>query len=391
MNVKDTPVLETDIEMLAAEAHAVFKSKNSDSICQILVNSRPSVTLVDSRYDFGNTVDYFDVTLTISSDLYSRFALDLQSVSKSITDVLNEVHQVDNEYVSGVRIKIDPRTLADWRKQSGSLIDSQENYTLSEAESLWGQGVRIFVSHASDKKEDASELADYLEDHGISVFVAHEDIEPTLEWQREIEKALSTMDGFVALLTTEFKNSDWCGQELGYAVARGVPVLPVRMGRDPYGFIGKIQALNPSNNGVKRWIERKLSDHPRMREVPMRKFTKFIKDVKNSFSYRESIRLSRTLPEFDSLTVEQGDKLAEAINGNPEAFRSWGFSSKRPENGHLNVAEHLTRLTGTEYALNEDYDTRNEWLVRRNQHVEPTKSSEQIAKDDDDDLADLPW
>jgi hypothetical protein len=52
------------------------------------------------------------------------------------------------------------------------------------------------------------------------------------------------MDGFVALLTTEFHDSDWTDQEVGYALARRVPIISVRMGRDPYGFLGKFQAAN---------------------------------------------------------------------------------------------------------------------------------------------------
>ncbi len=265
------------------------------------------------------------------------------------------------------------------------------NYSQEETDALWGQGLRIFISHSSEQKADASRIGDFLEEQGMSVFVAHEDIHPTWEWQREIEKALCTMDGFVALLTEDFKSSGWCSQELGFAVARAVPIFPVKMGKDPYGFIGKIQVLSPKKRVVSKEIEDQFSDHPRMPGTRSAKFEIFIEDAENSPSFQESIRLSRRLTRFDSVAVELGDKLTEAVNGNVQAYESWGFNLRRDENGGFNVAEHLTRLTGTEYVLNEDRDTRHEWLVRRREQSETTTSSEQNAKDDGDDLEDLQW
>ena len=256
---------------------------------------------------------------------------------------------------------------------------------------MWAKGLRIFISRSSEQKDDASRIGDFLEEQGMSVFVAHEDIHPTREWQREIEKALRTMDGFVALLTEDFKSSNWCSQELGFAVARAVPIFPVKMSKDPYGFIGKIQALSPKKRVVSKEIEDQFSDHPRMPGTRSAKFEIFIEDVEKSASFQESIRLSRRLTRFDRVTVELGDKLAEAVNGNVEAYGSWGFNLRRDENNHLNVAEHLTRLTGTEYVLNEDRDTRHEWLVRRREQSETNPSSEHPAGDDGDDLEDLPW
>src|SRR5262249_54560409 len=74
-------------------------------------------------------------------------------------------------------------------------------------------------------------------------FVAHEDIEPSLEWQDVIEEALKTCGAMVAWLTPDFPTSDWTDQEIGYCLARETLVIPVRVGLDPYGFVGKYQGL----------------------------------------------------------------------------------------------------------------------------------------------------
>jgi TIR domain len=102
---------------------------------------------------------------------------------------------------------------------------------------------RLFISHISKDKEKATRLKDCLSPHAISGFVAHEDIHPTLEWQREVERALHAMDAFVAILTPGFSKSVWTQQEIGFAVGRGVKIISIKMGEDPLGFISHQQAL----------------------------------------------------------------------------------------------------------------------------------------------------
>lgn len=104
---------------------------------------------------------------------------------------------------------------------------------------------RLFISHKDDNKKFANELKKALEVFGISSFVAHEDIEPSTEWQNEIEKALFSMDSLLALLSTGFSASVWTNQEVGVAFGRGIFILSVKAGEDPKGFVGKFQALRP--------------------------------------------------------------------------------------------------------------------------------------------------
>ena len=40
-----------------------------------------------------------------------------------------------------------------------------------------------------------------------------------------------------------FKESSWCDQEVGFAVARNIVVIPLIKGLDPYGFISKVQGM----------------------------------------------------------------------------------------------------------------------------------------------------
>lgn len=109
---------------------------------------------------------------------------------------------------------------------------------------FWREGyLKAFICHLSANKEKVSHLKDILSRWGVSAFIAHEDIEPSKEWQREIEAALETMDVLIAVVEPGFRDSDWCCQEVGYALGRKVDVVSLRVGLDPFGLFGKYQGI----------------------------------------------------------------------------------------------------------------------------------------------------
>lgn len=88
-----------------------------------------------------------------------------------------------------------------------------------------------FISHTSANKLRAAKLAEVLARYGVAGFVAHDAIEPTREWQTEIEKALATCDALCALVTSDFVESRWCDQEVGFVMARRKLIVPLSSAR----------------------------------------------------------------------------------------------------------------------------------------------------------------
>jgi hypothetical protein len=128
-------------------------------------------------------------------------------------------------------------------------------YSESEADFWRPNHFRLFMSHLSSFKTTVHLLRDSLLKYGVSAFVAHDDIEPTREWQDEIEKALFSMDALAAILMPGFNESKWTDQEVGIAIGRQKLVIPIRKGLDPYGFIGKYQGFNPNGKSVENVAE----------------------------------------------------------------------------------------------------------------------------------------
>lgn len=126
------------------------------------------------------------------------------------------------------------------------LLEATRDPEIARLPNAWenASGKLVFLSHLSKSKDKAHRLKECLSDWGVNLFVAHDDIQPTLPWQREILRALNSMDAFISLHTPGFSASVWCSQEVGFAVARGVPMVAIRMGEDPMGFQSSVQALS---------------------------------------------------------------------------------------------------------------------------------------------------
>ena len=125
--------------------------------------------------------------------------------------------------------------------------------------------LKLFISHTSRYKNRAIQIAEELKEYGISCFVAHESIQPTQQWQDVIEYALRTADAMAVMLTQGFSSSKWTEQEVGVIFGRKKLIIPIKYGVNPYGFIGKYQALNAKNLSVKQTVSRLfkiLVSHP---------------------------------------------------------------------------------------------------------------------------------
>ena len=222
---------------------------------------------------------------------------------------------------------------------------------------LWGPGaIRVFLSHKAEYKEMASGIKDRLSAYSIASFVAHEDIEPMREWIGEIEVALSSMDVLVALLTDKFSESNWTDQEVGIAIGRGVPVIPVRLGKDPYGFIGKYQAISEFNSNssaakIGDAICKIILKSDKI-SVAKKGLTRdsivddYIARVAQSGSFARSNDLAQHLPNLKTLSASQEEALVRAFNENYQVRYSFDFGAE--------IAPSLKRLTGHDYAFNDD-------------------------------------
>ena len=193
----------------------------------------------------------------------------------------------------------------------------------------WAEGkLRVFLSHLTAKREQAANIQKALDSYGMSAFVAHNDIQPTIEWQLEIETALSTCDLLVALIHPKFIESKWCDQEVGYALGRGIPVFTVRCGADPYGFVSRFQGFN-GNSKDEFQIAKELFEAATAHKKLQDKMASVLIDLfVNSGSFTNAMSRVAYLEQLTVWDESFSDRLKKAVKINDQISGSWGVPER---------------------------------------------------------------
>ena len=189
---------------------------------------------------------------------------------------------------------------------------------------MWEQDhFRLFITHVATHKAIAHKLKEHLEPFYVSCFVAHDDIEPTREWEDEIEEALRSMDAMAALLSPDFQSSNWTDQEVGFAVGTGRLILPLRFGLNPYGFIAKYQGYSIteiSYTTITRDILEILARHGRT-SVALAKA--LVKRLEDSRSFDTAKSTMTFIEECAVIDEELLQRIERALDSNFQVKEAW--------------------------------------------------------------------
>jgi TIR domain len=299
-----------------------------DSLKHTVVNSSRVHVVEETEYDGwnGGTAGH-DVQLYVQEDVFNLIPLikEQELTEGILADLRLCAAGFSNEFISVVRIYLADENDSDFQR---SMPISERPQINPDSLSIWKSGfVRLFISHRDAHKKKAFELSEALETLGISTFVAHDTIEATKEWRREILNGLETMEVMLVFLTDDFHESIFTNQEIGYALGRRIPIVSLKLeGSDPSGFISHEQALrgsldDPAASAIKiqKLVAERLGRQDRIQQGLISAFL--------------------ISPDFDE-TKLRFDRLVAVINELSEAELAQiieGFS----KNGQLYQAGHL--------------------------------------------------
>jgi len=334
-----------NIDRYLATLSRMYAQEGKKQLQTIVVNSQIRVIEKWSSDNWDGGTFGHALYLIIPEALYLGTINNKNALREQIREDLNKLHNIQNEFIAEVFLELEVSEEPNWRKESGLLLTGQRIIAPDATSRVWGnEGYRVFLSHKNEVKKETAGLKEQLKLFGISGFVAHEDIHPTKEWQDEIENALFSMDAFVAIMTDGFHDSVWTDQEVGVAFGRGVPIISIKLGKDPYGFIGKFQALSCSWDDAAKEIVKIFIKHDQM-------LNEYIKAIENCSSYDNGNTLSAMLPYIHELSDQQAKRLVVAYNENGQVRPSFGFNGNKPRFYGDGLAYHLRKLTGEEYRL----------------------------------------
>ena len=323
--------LPEQIERYVASLMKIYKIKGSDFLQKILANAK--IIIEEHSYDNLDGGQYgFLLRLQVPDIIFTKLVETKGKYEREITKKLNKLVEIRGEFIDCVSIEMQLSEDDDWREKSGFVLPAQKHISDSALTRIWKPScVRAFVTHKAKYKRKAGELKDELERYGVSCFVAHKDIEPTKEWIQEIEHALFSMDLLIALMSGAFHASNWTDQEVGVAVGRHIPIIPIKIGKDPYGFIGRYQALS----GVWTDISKMASDvfdiivkHSATKEKIKRAT---INAFKNSPSFADSkFYVTDVLPHFKKLDEPYVEEILSAFNENSQIRDCFSAKNRLP-------------------------------------------------------------
>lgn len=200
------------------------------------------------------------------------------------------------------------------------------------ADQPWGElPARLFLSHIHPHGQLAGRVKLALADFGVDAFVAHDDIEPGDEWRAVIKTALATCHALTAFLHSGFHDSQWCDQEIGWALGRHLLIIPVRFDEEDKrrdGFINDYQDVIAARfTGLplarpawlaERIFTRMLND-ARTKEVGVRALAEAFVRCR---SYDQTRKLYALLARQEAIAPEQLRRLECAVQENPQVYEA---------------------------------------------------------------------
>lgn len=87
-----------------------------------------------------------------------------------------------------------------------------------------------FLSHSSDDRIAATEIAAYLEQRGIRIWIAPRDVRPGRDYSEQLQAAIESCGAFLVLVTPASNKSPYVRVETELAFSLNKPLFPVRTG-----------------------------------------------------------------------------------------------------------------------------------------------------------------
>ena len=307
-----------DVAPLVTTVARLAALDGSDLEKEVLNAATPR--LEDSEYDnWDGGTYYYTLTLLVSVDLFSRLGDQVRATEERILGrIAHVLRSPDQHRVTAVVIQ--PSLVS---SDTDVLADIMVGRPQEPIPHFWSPGqFRLFISHVSSFKQRATALRHELSHYHVSGFVAHETIEAGKLWQQEIKAGLRSMQAMTALITPDFRDSNWVDQEIGWALGSGTYVLPVRRGADPHGFIGEVQGIQGVGKNVSEVAGEIFNTLLRATETRDALLEAVVAGFEGSNSFDEAqynVRLleqAGTIPEFllgrIAGAIESNDQIANA-------------------------------------------------------------------------------
>lgn len=298
----------------------LYRHQGDKAMLSLLESAEAAIAF--EEYDNWNGgQNYYSLQLRIPRKQFAVIESRVEPLQKALQVKLGTVFKgTDPHFLTSV-------VITPLIKSRGSI--RQQAVAPDATERVWSKdGFRLFISHVSKHKKRVGELKDALAAYGVQGFVAHEDIQPTQDWQSEIETALNTMHGMAAIVTPEFKDSEWTDQEVGYALGRGIKLIAVKAGCLPHGLLARQQAMAGDIDniplmarGIVTILVKDNATQSRMRDA-------LAEALVSSSCWADSKLIVDQLETIGSITAANAESIRLALKENSQVSKAYGLPGR---------------------------------------------------------------
>ena len=98
---------------------------------------------------------------------------------------------------------------------------------------------KIFISYATGDESHIKELYDALsKSMKVDVYIPEWDHATNVSYESKVKEGINSCSVMIVLLTYNSTNTIWLNQEIGYATAKNIPIIPIiEQGIDVSGFL----------------------------------------------------------------------------------------------------------------------------------------------------------
>ena len=131
--------------------------------------------------------------------------------------------------------------------------------------------MNFFISYRNEDRQLAGRIAQYLHDDHHECFLAHDDLELTPDFEKEIKERINDCTALIAAVTPSFAVAAYPNQEVGCALALDKPIIPMwfpDVNIEELGFIKRVQSIHAKEDNLHQsvlkaveWAETRLTEN----------------------------------------------------------------------------------------------------------------------------------
>jgi len=178
----------------------------------------------------------------------------------------------------------------------------------------------LFISYSRRNKDFVQKLHAALAAQGHDVWIDWEDIPPTVEWWKEIQRGIESANAFVFVISPASVNSRVCREEIEHAVANNKRIIPLLY--EPVDDPALMEKMHPTISAT-NWI---FFDDPAKFESA---FQTFIEALNTDYEYvREHTRLLIRARDWERNNRERGYLLSGESLRDAEAWLTSSYDKE---------------------------------------------------------------